>query len=221
MKLILLIEDDDITRIYLSEALKGPDTNVITCIDFAQAIALCNSHFFDLIVSDIQLGNDTLFDKHMDLPSDVPILATSADLSTLTRTRLMQIGIDNHLAKPAAIVEIQYAVNRILWLDDDADHVLLWNETRALNALGGNAETLIRLKNLFKEELPAMDEQIKRALAAGEMDKVRAILHKLKASCGFLGATRLLHYCHALDSEPSMKLYEPFNQALKDTLATL
>lgn len=221
MTLILLIEDDEISRIYLTEALKDPDTSIIACEDFADAVAFCNGNIFDLIVSDIQLGDGSLFDMFSNLPASVPILATSADLNADARNRLKQIGIYNHLAKPASVDEIKKAVKRILSLDSIADHTPLWNETLALKTLGGNTEAHKRLKDLFKSELPAMAEQIKHALDAGETDKVHDVLHKLKASCGFLGATRLLHFCHALDSDPSSKLYESFDQALKDTLVTL
>lgn len=221
MTFILLIEDDEISRIYLTEALKDPDTSIFACENFADAVAFCNGNNFDLIVSDIQLGDGSLFEMFSNLPENVPILATSADLNADTRKRLKQIGIENHLAKPASVDEIQKAVKRILSLESIADQTPLWNETHALKTLGGNSEALKRLKDLFKSELPAMAEQIKHALDEGETDKVHDILHKLKASCGFLGATRLLQWCHALDSDPSQKHYESFDQALKDTLVTL
>jgi len=218
---ILLIEDDEISRIYLTEVLKGPDISVIACEDFANAIAFCNGNSFDLVVSDIKLGDGSLFENFSNLPVNVPILATSADLNADVRNRLEQIGIDNQLAKPASVEEIQNAVKRALSLDGSAERSPLWNESHALKALGGNTEALMRLKELFKSELPAMAEQIKHALEAGDTAKVHAVLHKLKASCGFLGATRLLHFCHALDSHPSNEQYESFDQALKDTLVTL
>jgi DNA-binding NtrC family response regulator len=221
MTLILLIEDDEISRIYLSEALAGPDTTVIACEGFANAIAFCNGTTFDLIVSDIQLGDGSLFEMFANLPADIPVIATSADLNADTRSRLKQIGIDNQLAKPASVEEIQNAVIRALQPASHTDQSPLWNETHALKALGGNSESLKRLKELFKSELPAMAEQIKHALAAGDTERVHGLLHKLKASCGFLGATRLLQCCHALDSDPSKKHHDLFDQALKDTLVTL
>lgn len=221
MTLILLIEDDEISRVYLSEALAGPDTAVIACEDFANAIAFCNGTAFDLIVSDIQLGDGSLFEMFPKLPADIPLIATSADLNAGTRTRLKRIGIDIQLAKPASVEEIQNAVIRALPPATQAGHAPLWNESHALKALGGNSEALKRLKDLFKSELPAMSEQIKHALEEGDTARVHGLLHKLKASCGFLGANRLLQWCHALDSDPSQNHYELFDQALKDTLVTL
>jgi CheY-like chemotaxis protein/HPt (histidine-containing phosphotransfer) domain-containing protein len=221
MTVILLIEDDEISRTYLTEALAGPDTTVIACEDFANAIAFCNGTTFDLIVSDIQLGDGSLFEMFSNLPADIPVIATSADLNPGTRSRLMLIGIDNHLAKPASVEEIRNAAIRALTTASHTDRTPLWNENHALKALGGNSEALKRLKDLFRSELPAMAEQIKHASAAGDTARVQGLLHKLKASCGFLGATRLLQCCHALDSDPSKQHYESFDQALKDTLVTL
>jgi CheY-like chemotaxis protein len=136
LTLILLIKDDEISRIYLSEALAGPFTTVIACENFAYAIAFSNGTTFDLIVSDIQLGDGSLFEKFANLPADIPVIATSADLNAGTRSLLKQIGIDNQLAKPASVEEIQNAVKRALPPAAQTDQSTLWIETHAHKAVG-------------------------------------------------------------------------------------
>ena len=69
-------------------------------------------------------------------------------------------------------------------------------------------------------ELPHVRERISADARSGDLESVRASLHKLRASCGFVGAARLgvavreLH--HQADSPV---LLARFVDAAQDTLA--
>jgi HPt (histidine-containing phosphotransfer) domain-containing protein len=58
------------------------------------------------------------------------------------------------------------------------------------------------LRGLFVAELPAQAATIARAIAAHDPVAVRAELHRLKASCGFVGSARLLSTVRALHDAP-------------------
>lgn len=218
---ILLIEDDDVSRAFLAEALGGAGSVVLSCRGFTDALRHCACERFDLIVSDIHLGDGSLYDMAARLPAGTPVLATSAALDADTRERLRRLGIKACLGKPAGLAEIREACT--LALGDTAfGHSLpLLDEQRALKALAQNHAALASLKALFKAELPDQAERIAAAVESRDRESAQAVLHKLKASCGFLGAARLLDACYALDAQPDKQRLGLFQQAVTDTLAIL
>jgi HPt (histidine-containing phosphotransfer) domain-containing protein len=99
--------------------------------------------------------------------------------------------------KPVSVVVLQATVRRLLgrneaWVREPGPGKQpLWDESQALAAIGGNRSSLVALRKIFLAELPSMREEIAAAQSAGNADAVRNLLHKLKAGCGFVGATRL------------------------------
>jgi HPt (histidine-containing phosphotransfer) domain-containing protein len=53
------------------------------------------------------------------------------------------------------------------------------------------------------------------------MAAMHDILHKLKASCGFLGVEHLLAACHRLDQTPSMETFAAFQSSVAETLRVI
>lgn len=221
MTRILLIEDNDISRAFLAEALSGPDIAVTACDGFTDALQFCGRNRFDLIVSDIRLGDGSLYEMTPQLPAGVPIVATSADINANVRDRLGALGISSLLAKPTTVAEARAAVERALDEAVYAAELPVWDEERAFKALGRNSAALTSLKSLFKIELPEMAGKIQNAFDSGNSDEIQAILHKLKASCGFLGASRLLEACNALDEQPDSRQLASFLESVTETLAIL
>jgi CheY-like chemotaxis protein len=218
---ILLIEDDDVSRAFLAEALGGSASAVTACGGFTEALRHCSVNRFDLIVSDIRLEDGTLYEMARCLPAGTPVLATSAQDDAGVRARLGTLGIGSLLAKPATVNGVRDAVEHILDMPVYHAEIRLWDEQHSLRALGGNAAAMHGLKSLFRTELPDMAGKIRRAFDSGNTDEIHALLHKLKASCGFLGASRLLDACISLDRRPDRIRLEGFMQALDETLATL
>jgi HPt (histidine-containing phosphotransfer) domain-containing protein len=78
-----------------------------------------------------------------------------------------------------------------------------WDDARALSALGGSDAALRRMRALFIEELPRQRERVVAALADSDSAGLRAVLHQMRAGCGFVGATALAGAVEALHSEPA------------------
>ena len=64
---------------------------------------------------------------------------------------------------------------------------------------------LRRMRELFLDELPQQRERIATALADGDVDALRAVLHQMRAGCGFVGATALSAAVDALHAEPGRR----------------
>lgn len=201
MKSVMLIEDDEISLYFMTEAISSLPVQLYTCKSFAEAKISLRQHQFDLIISDINLGDGCLFQVAAFFPAHTKKIAVSAEITPTITSQLTSIGFHTALSKPMSIAQLQQAIATELNLDTTpSSETALWDTQKALLALGNNLESLNTLKALFKAELPSMLEQINQSYTLGKYSKISDTLHKLKASCGFLGADKLLAECYALDS---------------------
>jgi DNA-binding response OmpR family regulator len=221
MQHVLLLEDDLISREFMAEALRELPVQLHTASSFENAHRLAEQHRFTLIISDLNLADGNLLTHYPQLPRHVPILAISAELNAHTRQALSEIGIEHALAKPMGISQLHEAVYSVWPALRNETASVLWDDQKALRVLGHNPQALINLKRMFAAELDAMKWQISQAFEAGDLTFIQQQLHKLKASCGFLGAERLLQASHALDRNTGEQTLGHFLEVLDQTRATI
>jgi DNA-binding response OmpR family regulator len=199
---LLLLEDDAASRAWLHAALLPLGLGIDIASTCAEAAHLAHAGhalwLFDANLPD-GLGADLLLALRA-RGLDVPALALSAEAATL-RTGLLAAGFVDALAKPLPGSELRMAVATALArARDDIDAV--WDDARALQALGGNGDAVQSLRSLFLHELPGQLERVRAALARADADAARSELHKLKAGCGFVGARRLQQAVAELHAAP-------------------
>jgi len=223
---LLLVEDDAVSRGFLTLALQSmPATVVDTANDAAQALAQAREQSHALWLLDANLpdaSGEQLLGALRELRPDVPALCLTAEVQPERLDRLRAAGFAEVLQKPLAMATLHAAVRRVLGAWHRAhDDSMVWDDARALQALGGNAAAMEAMRGLFVAELPVQCKAILRAIAAGNADAVRAELHRLKASCGFVGSLRLLDAVHALsDSPDDPRRAEQFQAEVAAALAT-
>jgi CheY-like chemotaxis protein len=222
MKRVLVIEDDDISRRFMTDALSLLPLEWQSCTGFAEAHCLLGRQHFDLVVSDINTVDGSLLEHAALLPENCRKLAVSADMTPALAARLRQLGIDDVLAKPMGVGALHQAVNLLLeTAGGESGMQPYWNHLQAMAALGQDERILASLKDMFRAELPLMMERIDSAYRAGAFGEIHATLHKLKASCGFLGAERLLQECYRLDGHIDQPNLARFSEAARATLALI
>ena len=86
--------------------------------------------------------------------------------------------------------------------DTDACVGPAWDDAIALSALNGESANVQALRGLFRDELPAMQSAIQTALDTGDRKALNDTLHRLDASCGFVGAARLARIVQAMRHDP-------------------
>lgn len=217
MKTVLLIEDDEISQTFMAEAIALLPVICITCSSFSDAHQLCQERNFDVIVSDVNTADGSLFDQASYLPASCKKIAVSADITASITERLLQQGMHEVLAKPMSIQALHTVLIRLLALDDGAS-TPLWDKQKALLVVGQNEAILSSLNEMFKAELPLMMAHIQQAFDTQQPEQIHDTLHKLKASCGFLGTSRLLQECSRLDADISAQNIDRFMGVAKDTL---
>lgn len=213
---VLLVEDDPTTRLYLATIVRGVPAAVDCAESLAAAVALADAHAHDLWLFDAHLpdgrGCDLLEHLRGRHPR-VPALAHTASSEPALRAELIGAGFAEVLVKPLTAAQLQSAVRRALGLsvlpataamasDCAGDELPLWDDQAAARAMNFNDAHIAALRGLFLQELPQAHALIVAAAREGDVATMAANLHKLRASCGFVGAARLAASVAALQQHP-------------------
>lgn len=221
---LLLVEDDAVSRSFLRAALEALPADVVTAASCAEALRPAPP--FDLWLIDANLPDGDgagLLQRLRANAADVPAIAHTADDSAGRRTLLLQAGFAEVLVKPLTAAQLQAAVRRWLESSDGAESISSgvpgeapadWDDEAALAALNGNREHVAMLRKLFLDELPTAKQAVLAGIRNGDAEQLRGALHKLRASCGFVGAARLAQSVAELQQSPaSTAALERFVQA--------
>ncbi|GAB3728024.1 response regulator [Silanimonas algicola] len=196
----LVVEDDPASREFARINL-SPFGIVDVARTLADAGALCAEHHYGLLLLDVALPDgqgDAWLARQRALGNRTPAVALTAELDVERRRRLMASGFAEALGKPLSASMLRDALAP--WLGNASE---AWDNARALSALGGSDAALRRMRTLFLEELPRQRERVVAALTGDDVAGLRAVLHQLRAGCGFVGATALAGAAEALHAEPA------------------
>ena len=194
---LLLVEDDPVSAAFLADAAALLPLRVESAADAAAAHAACRNARFDLLLIDANLPDGSGADLLRALRADgqtAPALAHTAAAGTDEDARLLDAGFAVVLRKPITLAELHAALRRHL----DGHDARPWDDAAALAALGGRPQQVAALRRMFLDELPAQRVRIAAALAHADAGAVGAELHRLTASCGFVGAVALARAAHTL-----------------------
>jgi len=200
---ILLVEDDPITRAFLHTATLSLGVEIDLAASMQQALALAETTVYAAALLDARLPDGSGVDLLRALRQRHPgmlALAHTASTDPEQLQRLREAGFDAAVSKPLPTADWQAAVRALLAEDDTAPaaHRVsvqelppLWDDAAACKVLGSGADTLDALRGLFFGELPDQIKVLERASAASDPALAQDTLHRLSASCGFVGAARL------------------------------
>jgi len=109
-KVILLVEDDEVSLEFLKELLEPYKVKLICTYDGQSAIDACKSNSdVELILMDVQLpvlnGNDAMKEIKKIRPN-LPIIAQTAFAMSGDKERYLKDGFDNYISKPINLNEL-------------------------------------------------------------------------------------------------------------------
>lgn len=227
---ILLVEDDPTTHEFMRLALEALPATVLGARSQAEALAVAQT--FDLCLVDANLPDgrgEELLGRLRARQPQLPALAHTADHSPALHAALCASGFAAVVVKPVTAAALGQAVRSVLAPDTPlpqaavrvcSDDLPVWDDARALVALGGNPAHLQSLRGLFLQELDGQAAAINAALAAGDWAGAHQQLHRLRASSGLVGAARLQAAAQTLDTSlPDLSGREQFHAAWQQTRA--
>ncbi|MFC3050460.1 response regulator [Kordiimonas pumila] len=117
MARILVVEDEESVRDFVSRALTMHGYSILTACDGAEAVSIMNEHHFDLLLSDIampMMDGISLALKVRATRPHVPILLMTGYADERQRAHNLSLLIEGLLAKPFNLEQLLTAVSDAL-----------------------------------------------------------------------------------------------------------
>lgn len=233
MPRVLLVEDDPVSRAVLRVAVErcGVEVDTADCMQVALRQAASAHHEGWLI--DAHLPDGSGIDLLAALRSNgagTVAIAHTASLDPDVHRRLRNAGFVAVMVKPLSAEQVAETLR--VWLPLPAPAIAaqvdpapepgdasLWDDAAALRALNGNRDHVAALRSLFIAELAATAGRVAAAARSGDSAVLRSELHRLHASCGFVGAFRLGSAARALERRSDDAALRCFEAAVHATFA--
>lgn len=207
---LLLVEDDTVSRAFLSQALEALPARVDAAHCAAAALAFADMRTHTLWLIDANLpdaSGEALLGRLRRLHPRTPALALTADAPPERVASLHAAGFRAVLSKPIALASLHASIGAALDAVDPPATAqpggnAVWDDAQAIAALGGRADAVATLRKLFLAELPMQRDLVFTAIARSDLEAARDELHKLKAGCGFVGAAALAAIARTLHADP-------------------
>lgn len=229
---VLLVEDDPTSAAFMAAALDSLPLaleTVASCAAARTAVA-ATGHALWLVDAHLPDGDGAaLLAELQALRPDVPALAHTASREPSLHRALLAAGFAEVLVKPLAASALREVVTRRLAIATDTATARQpgvrddcgpgprqrpWDDAVALAALNGEHTHVEALRGLFIAELPTARATVVAAAEAGDRAALAAALHRLAASCGFVGAAELAATVAGLRAQPdSAEALARFEQA--------
>lgn len=227
---VLLVEDDAISREVLALAVAGVPADVVAAASLRDAReALARGACFDAWLVDAHLPDGAGAELLPARPATTVALAHTAALDGHVHEALLAAGFCEVLVKPLAALDVQAALRRALAgrrraraaAPASASGMPVWDDAAALRALAGHAGNVAGLRGLFVREIEPALARLRAAFDARDTGALHAELHRLKASCGFVGAARMGAAVDAASADMlDARAHDALHAAARDTLAT-
>jgi CheY-like chemotaxis protein len=214
---ILVADDDPVSLQFLVIALGELGCAATGVASGNAALAACAQAAPDLLLLDRRmpdLGGVPLLRELRRGGCSAPAIATSAELDVSARAELAAAGYVDAVTKPIGLRQLaallgshlsegfgpqcNLATDAPTGASTPAAQIALLEDGPALASVGGDAQALRALRGLFLRELETMSPRIITLPA----DELGEWLHRLRASCRYCGATRLLESAERLEREP-------------------
>ncbi len=205
---VLLAEDNPINQDVATAMLSNLGLAVDIANNGEEVLALFAQRQYDLILMDCQMP---VMDGYQaaaairlrQTAGRVPIVALTANAMAGDRDLCLAAGMDDYLAKPYFMPQLQQVLGR--WLRPQAEAVAvaaseaapagslnmnILAQLRELDPAGGMALTH-KIVRAYLDNASALVDQVEQAIAAGDADALRRASHSLKSSSANVGAETL------------------------------
>jgi len=203
---ILLVEDNDINRLYAKSILKNWNSITDTAENGLVAIEKLKSNQYDVILMDVQMpvmdGYETTHTiRQMDKKiSQIPIVALTANATKADIDKCLNAGMNAFLPKPFTPDDLYQKLFYELKVKNSNQPLTNHNieskeksyDLHYLNQVsGGNQEFIQEMITTFIQSVPDILNKIEKETDDKNWLKVKALLHQIKPSFVLLGANQI------------------------------
>lgn len=217
---VLLTEDNAINQKVATRLLEKRGHLVTVARNGKEALEILEKRDFDVVLMDVQMPEMDGFEatgiiraKERQSGKHIPIVAMTAHAMKGDRERCLEVGMDAYVSKPLQSRElidtVEHLVHRSVAATDVAPSATpvgvnlapaAFDDVAALEGVGGDAELLAEVIQVFVAECPQMMAQIRVAISQRDTRTLRRVAHTLKGAAGQLGAEAAASAALSLES---------------------
>ena len=198
---VLLVEDNEVNRELAEELLGNLGLHVDTAENGEQALAMLRQMIYDLVLMDCQMpvmdGYEATRRLRADLGLNTPVIAMTANAMAGDRERCLAAGMNDHIAKPIDIAQLQQSLMH--WLLGVEQRATVessratsaeekeFDTAAALSRMAGDRHMLDWLMERFRTNQRDVVDQLCAARSAGNRQEMVLLSHTLRGLAGNIG----------------------------------
>jgi signal transduction histidine kinase/CheY-like chemotaxis protein len=211
---ILVVEDNAVNQELAAHMLKHLGCQVTVAKHGGDALDALEHESFDVVLMDCQMPVMDGFEataairKHETLEGSgrrLPIVALTAGAVEGERDKCLAAGMDDYLAKPFSVEQLEAVLRRWLPTIPEAGPVRMHVDEKVLEKMlvlgGGGRDLLCRLIDLFLLDAPDRLAAIQDALSRGDARALARAAHAFRSASANLGATTLAELCARIEQD--------------------
>ncbi|MHC4144711.1 MAG: response regulator [Planctomycetota bacterium] len=202
---VLLAEDGLINQKVAVNLLEQRGHRVTIANNGQEALTALDSESFDVVLMDVQMpamdgfeATAIIREREKESGAHIPIIAMTAHAMKGDRERCLEAGMDGYIAKPIRARNLYETVEATAVkvcetpsLDDGiTEEKEILDRDRILEQIGGSAETLNEIVELFAAESAKLMTRIRGAITNEDTSELQRAAHTLKGSIRIFGAER-------------------------------
>jgi PAS domain S-box-containing protein len=203
---VLLVEDNDINRLYAKSILKNWQCLIDVAENGLVAIEKVKNNFYDVVLMDIQMPvmdgyEATKAIRSMTQLQKVPIIALTANATQRDVEKCMASGMNDYLPKPFTPEDLYHKLFKDLKIKPSVktkagsqakvQPSYSYNLDYLRSVSGNNMEFIQEMITTFLQTLPGVMEDMEKAVADHSWEKLSRLAHQIKPSFTLMGLDAL------------------------------
>lgn len=201
---VLLVEDNDINRLYAKSILKNWECQVDIAENGLVAIEKVKNKLYDVVLMDVQMPvmdgyEATRTIRLMDSPKNsIPIVALTANATKKDIEKCMAAGMNDFLPKPFTPDDLHRKIIDELKIKPSpkpkktAERKRTKMDLTYLRSISNNNEDFVKeMMQTFVQSIPGVLTEMKLCLSDGNWEKLSKLAHQIKPSFTLLGVHEL------------------------------
>ncbi len=199
---ILLAEDGLVNQKVAVNLLEQRGHKVTVANNGQEAITAVANELFDVVLMDVQMpamdgleATGIIREKEKESGAHIPIIAMTAHAMKGDRERCLEAGMDGYIAKPIRAKDlyetVEVTVARVCGPPSQDNGITevkeIIDRDQLLKQIGGNAENLKEIVELFAVESEKLTTRMRDAITNEDPSELQRAAHTLKGSISLFG----------------------------------
>jgi CheY-like chemotaxis protein len=224
---ILLAEDSTINQRTATAIFKKFGCDIDVASNGAEAVEMFSSQKYDIIFMDCQMPEKDGYEATKLIRKGkngkkIPIIAMTANAMSEDRTKCLHVGMNDYIAKPVSMDELEIILFRYSKKADGAATVpkidynnrattirninIVINTTdildpeKAISAAAYDINLMQDLIEIFTKDIPLQIEAVIKSVDKKDFETVVRLCHKLRGSIGTIGGISLAALAHQTEN---------------------